>query len=86
MSVSQTDVDAAGATYASAIAAAITAYVTLKATEMKMDSQGSALAAGGRFGSETNEIDLIPFRHPKYAPNVDTPRLTDQIVAKMAQL
>jgi hypothetical protein len=84
--VDQSDVDSAGATYATAAAAFIAAYVDLRAKELKMDAQGTALAAGGRFGSESNSVDLIPLRHPKYMPNIDKPRLTDQVVAAMAAL
>jgi hypothetical protein len=86
MSVSQSDVDSAGSAYSTAIAAAIAAYVTLAATERKMDQQGTALAGGGRFGSETDNIDLHPWCHVKYAPTVSASRLEDLIRTRLAQL
>jgi hypothetical protein len=85
MSVTLTDWNNAGSAYASAATAFIAAYVALKATELKLNAEGIALT-GGRLGSETNSIDLIPLRHPQFAPNIDTPRLADQIVAKISQL
>lgn len=52
----------------------------------KIDQQGTALAAGGRFRSETAEIDLIPLRHPKYAPAVAAERPEVLIQAALAAL
>jgi hypothetical protein len=86
MSVTLSDRNAAGAVYTSAAAAFIAAYVDLAAKERACDRLGIALDAGGRFGSETGAVDLIPLRHPRFAPHIDLPRLEDQIQTALAAL
>jgi hypothetical protein len=87
MSVSLSDRATAGATYAAAFAAMLTAYVDLAAKELALDREGIALD-GGRFGGSTNNLEgnLYPWRHPQFAPTVDKDRLTDLIMARLAQL
>jgi hypothetical protein len=85
MTVSLTDRTTAGNAYAAALSTFITTYVELAATERALRRQG-ADSPGGRFGSETGLIDLIPFRHPQFAPKPDAPRLEDQIQARLIQL
>lgn len=86
MSVSLSDKNAAGATYTSAAAAFIAAYVDLAAKERALDREGILMDAGGRFGSETGSVELVPLRHPRFAPHIDVPRLEDQIQAALATL
>lgn len=75
----------AGAAYTTALAALVTAYVELAATERALLRQGID-PTGGHFGAELSDINLIPFRHPVYAPHPDQPRLGDQVTARAAQL
>jgi hypothetical protein len=85
MAVTTTDRTNAGNTYASALSALINAYVELAATERALRRQGTAYT-GGSFGAEQAAIDLIPWRHPQFAPTPDAQRLEDLVKARLAQL
>ena len=84
MPVNTANRDTAGADYAAKLSAFVAAYVELAATERALESQGID-CSGGRL-HHCGGVDLIPFRHPKFAPRPDAPRLEDQIQARLAKL
>lgn len=85
MTVTSTDRTNAGNAYAAALSTFISAYIELAATERALLRDGTD-PAGGRFGTEMSDINLILFRHPVYAPTPDQPRFGDRIAARAAQL